>query len=113
MGNWYVGNWYVDNRYAGNRVSNCWHVLRSFFFSPNSIRLDSIRLDFIFRSVRLTILEYPADHDVLRLDGHQLLARQCAALGIQAVGLAQARAIERIADAPGVGKLRHLMRRST
>ena len=70
-------------RGAGNRIVNFPRALQSFFFS----------LRCLFQTIRLVFLEHPADHDVFLLDGHQLLACQRTALGIQAIGLAQARTI--------------------
>ena len=52
-------------------------------------------------------LEHPARADVSRLDGGEVVRRQFAVtVGEQAARLAQARPIERIAHAAGVGEVR-------
>ena len=52
-------------------------------------------------------LEHPARADVGHLDGGQVLRGEFAvAVGEQAARLAQARAIERITHAPGIGEVR-------
>src|SRR4051794_6139894 len=48
--------------------------------------------------------EHAALKDVVRRDGHQVVARDHAALAEEAVRLAQARPVDRVADAAPVGE---------